>query len=135
MNQLLMRRSSIILLLLLLHSAIFSQGNREIKVLQKLDSIKNSDCISRHFADIYLATTKQAIGFFKDSPDATKNFIERLETSFSGYFFRSVDSFAQKKMIPEEWKDYFKDSSLSPLQYKLLGINAHINGDIWQALT
>jgi hypothetical protein len=36
--------------------------------------------------------------------------------------------------VPEVWKNYF-GGKYSPLQLKLIGANAHINGDIWQALT
>lgn len=116
------------------HLSGFSQSDAEKGLLQKLDAIQNGYNVSKHFAGLYFTTTQKAIGFFKDKPLETKNFIEKLETSFAALFFRSVDSFDQKKMIPDEWKGYFNDSSLSPLQYKLLGINAHINGDIWQAL-
>ncbi|NOT52088.1 MAG: hypothetical protein HOP10_12520 [Chitinophagaceae bacterium] len=124
-----------LLLFLFPNPAVFSQSGTEMELLQKLDSIQNTDCISKHFAGLYFTTTKEAIEFFRDNPAQTKNFIERLEISFAGFFFRSVDSFTQKKVIPMEWGSYFNNSSLSPLQYKLLGINAHINGDIWQALT
>jgi hypothetical protein len=34
-----------------------------------------------------------------------------------------------------EWKAYFADTGLQPIQYKLLGTNAHLNGGLWQALT
>lgn len=116
------------------HSSGFSQSDTEMELMRKLDSLQSSPGVPKYFAGLYFTTTQKAIGFFKDKPAETKNFIERLETSFAGFFFRSVDSFTQYKMVPVEWKDYFTDSSLSPLQYKLLGINAHINGDIWQAL-
>jgi hypothetical protein len=36
--------------------------------------------------------------------------------------------------IPYEWKAYYADNTSSNLRYVLFGINAHINGDIWQAL-
>lgn len=121
--------------LLLLQMQVFSQvRSSETALLQKLDSIRNSSCISRHFADLYFSTTKKAVEFSSNKPAAVKIFIERLETSFAALFFRSIDSFAKRSRIPGEWKNYFDHDSLSAIQYKLLGINAHINGDIWQAL-
>jgi hypothetical protein len=38
-------------------------------------------------------------------------------------------------VVPENWSTYFSDTSFSEAQYFLLGANAHINGDIWKALT
>ncbi len=109
-------------------------SNREIGLLQKLDSIKNTASVSRHFAGLYFNTTCKAIAFFLNKPEKERMFVQRLESSFADYFFRSVHAFAEGATVPQEWGCYFKDTSLSPLQYQLLGINAHINGDIWQAL-
>lgn len=109
-------------------------SNREIGLLQRLDSIKNSISVSRHFAGLYFNATSKAVGFFLSKPEKERLFIQKLETSFADYFFRSAHAFAEGATVPEEWETYFKDSTLSPLQYQLLGINAHINGDIWQAL-
>jgi len=123
------------LLFYFLSSAVYPQvSSRETGVLQKLDSIRNSASVSRHFAGLYFNTTSKAINFFLNKPEKERVFIQRLETSFADYFFRSVHAFAEGATVPEEWETYFKDTSLSPLQYQLLGINAHINGDIWQAL-
>lgn len=107
----------------------------EISLLQKLDSVQQSNSIARHFAGLYFETTVRAVDFFEQKGQKAKNFIERLETRFAGYFFRSAEAFHKGTTIPAEWRTYFSDTSLSPLQYQLLGINAHINGDIWQALT
>ena len=109
-------------------------SNGEIGLLQKLDSIRNSPSVSRHFAGLYFNTSSKAINFFLHKPEKERMFIQKLETSFADYFFRSANAFAEGTTVPEEWKAYFKDTSLTPLQYQLLGINAHINGDIWQAL-
>jgi|CXWL01.1.fsa_nt_gi hypothetical protein len=123
------------LLLYLLSSAAYPQvSNGEIGLLQKLDSIKNSSSVSRHFAGLYFNTTNKVVDFFLSKPEKERMFIQRLETSFADYFFRSAHAFAEGATVAEEWETYFKDTSLSPLQYQLLGINAHINGDIWRAL-
>lgn len=107
----------------------------ETALLQKLDSLKNCPSSSRHFADLYFNTTVKAVNYFLNRPRPEKNFIQQFETRFADLFFRSVDAHSRHLDIPREWKAYFTDTALSPLQYKLLGINAHINGDIWQAFT
>lgn len=128
-----------VLLLLMIRPASFSVlaqvSEGETALLHKLDSLKNSPSVSRHFANLYFNITSKAVDFFLNGTEQEKKFIQRLETRFAGFFFRSTEAYAHKATIPDEWKAYFADSSLSPLQYKLLGINAHINGDIWQALT
>src|SRR6202008_1980933 len=116
--------------------AIYSQvSDQEVMSLQKLDSIQQSRSPARHFAALYLETTGIAAEFFQHDTPSVKQFIQRLELRFASYFFRSVDAYHTGAMIPAEWQAYFSDTILSPLQYQLLGINAHINGDIWQALT
>jgi len=115
---------------------LFSQvSDQEILLLQKLDSIQQTSSPAKHFASLYLKTTGVAAEFFQHDKPEVKQFILRLESRFAGYFFRSVEAFHMGHTIPMEWQAYFSDTVLSPLQYQLLGINAHINGDIWQALT
>jgi hypothetical protein len=109
-------------------------SNEEVMLLRQLDSLRNREGISRHFAALYFTTTVQAARFFEFENESGKEFIRRMETRFAGLFFRAVNAYSQKENIPSVWYDYFRDS-LSPVQYRLLGINAHINGDIWQALT
>ena len=110
-------------------------SDAEIILLKKLDSIKNSPYISKYFAGLYFNTTIKAVNFFLHKDDEQKKLIERFETRFAGLFFKAAEAYSNNDSIPKEWEDYFSDSAFSPLGYKLLGINAHINGDIWQALT
>lgn len=111
----------------------FSQTNDKI-LLQRLDSVKCSSSIASYFASIYLTTTQNAIHFFSKYKEPVRASLQRLEDRFAEYFFRSAEACCEKKEIPAEWKEYYSNSFLSPLQYRLLGINAHINGDIWKAL-
>lgn len=104
-------------------------------LLQKLDSVRNSLSISRHFAGIYFETTIHAVHFFSEADIKTQSLMERMEKRFADYFFRSADAHESRGAIPAEWKAYYQDTTASSLRYVLYGINAHINGDIWQALT
>lgn len=107
----------------------------DIALLQKLDSIKKSQSVARHFAELYFSTTAKAANYFLNRSKKENDFIQRFETRFAEFFFRSTEAHTERSPIPRKWKAYFADTALSPLQYKLLGINAHINGDIWKVLT
>ena len=111
------------------------EGREDIVLLQKLDSIKKSQSVARHFAELYFNTTVKAIDHFSNRSKKENDFIQRFETRFAEFFFCSAEAHSRCIPIPREWKTYFADTALSPLQYKLLGINAHINGDIWKVLT
>ncbi|MBK5271642.1 MAG: hypothetical protein JJE22_11585 [Bacteroidia bacterium] len=124
-----------LLLLSLLYSfTCFSQTNDKV-LLQKLDSVNKSTSVASYFASLYLATTQNAIHFFSKYKQPVQQSFQRFENRFADYFFSSAEACYQKEEIPFEWNDYYSNASLSPLQYQLLGINAHINGDIWKALT
>ncbi len=115
---------------------VSAQVNRgDIGLLQKLDSIKKSESVARHFAEIYFSTTVKANDHFLNRSKKENDFIQRFEARFANFFFQSAEAHSQRSPVPREWKTYFADTALSPLQYQLLGINAHINGDIWQVLT
>ncbi|HWR33787.1 MAG TPA: DUF5995 family protein, partial [Chitinophagaceae bacterium] len=64
-----------------------------------------------------------------------EDFFSKLRTRVASYFIRSAEAFSQGTSIPVEWESCFSHAGLSPVQYKLPGVNAHINGDLWQALT
>ncbi|MBI5858847.1 MAG: hypothetical protein HZB42_14545 [Sphingobacteriales bacterium] len=106
----------------------------EINLLKQLDSIQNSNSVSKYFGSLYFKTTADAVNFFLEKENKEREFIHRFEIRFAAFFLRSAEAYRSGNSIPAEWESYYTDS-LSPLQYKLLGINAHINGDIWQALT
>lgn len=117
-------------------SAIRGQiSDGEDHLLKQLDSVSHSSSISKYFAGLYYHTTLNAKDFFASSDGMTRDFMQRLEVRFGNYFFDAVNSYESGKSVSSVWATYYADSSLSELQYLLLGINAHINGDIWKALT
>jgi hypothetical protein len=109
-------------------------SNPEMNLLTKLDSITKSSSVSRHFAGLYLETTVEAVIYFQQKDERQRQFIHRLEESFARYFFDAAEAFKKGEKPAPAWQAYYADTTLTPLQYELLGINAHINGDIWQAL-
>lgn len=109
-------------------------SDSEISLLKRLDSIAKSSSISSHFAKLYRETTVEAIFFFLNLDQKKRSFIQRLEHSFASYFFNAAEAYKKGERISPVWMAYYEKASLKPMQYELLGINAHINGDIWQAL-
>lgn len=116
-------------------SAWAQVSDAELTILKKLDSARNNSSVAKYFADLYFNTTVRAISFFSHREAQQKNLIVRFETRFADYFFKAAEAYHRHDTVPGEWETYFADSTFSPLQYKLFGINAHINGDIWKALT
>ena len=104
-------------------------------LVARLDSVTASAGIASHFAELYLQTTIAADLYIQTLPPAEGQLMKRLEQNFAEYFFRAIAASNTGNEIPGEWKNYFSGTDLSPLQLKLMGANAHINGDIWQALT
>ncbi len=105
-----------------------------IDLLLRLDSLSKTNSVSHHFAGLYRETTIAAINFFSARDERVQELFDRLETRFAGFFFRSAIAYNDKAPVDEVWKAYYSDSAASPLRYILHGINAHINGDICQAL-
>ncbi|MBN8675750.1 MAG: hypothetical protein J0L56_16575 [Chitinophagales bacterium] len=110
-------------------------SDNSVALLARLDSVRQSNSISKHFAAIYFETTIGAVNYFSRADERVQQLMERLELQFASYFFRAAEAYAQNEKIPPAWQAYYQDSSTSSLRYILYGINAHINGDIWQALT
>lgn len=110
-------------------------SHAEACLLRKLDSIGRSSSVSSYFAGLYFETTAHAIDFFANCDPAIQRSIERMELRFAQYFLDAADACEKKAPVPIAWKTYCEDSSASALRHTLLGINAHLNGDIWRALT
>jgi hypothetical protein len=106
----------------------------EIKLLHKLDSISKAPSVSRYFADIYFTAMVNAIRFFACTDDTARKNIRQMEMQFSNYFISSAEAYANKSSIRASWQAYYADTSASPVRHLLLGVNAHLNGDIWRAL-
>jgi hypothetical protein len=104
------------------------------EVLEQLDSLAQSNGPGRCFAELYVETTIEIEKQRAEMDSLSIVQISRLEKNFSGYFINACKKLAETNDTAEIWKAYFKSSGSSDLKRKLLGINAHINGDLWQAL-
>ena len=103
-------------------------------LITRLDSIRMSTGKASYFAELYLQTTMAAEMYIQTLPSEERQLMKKLEQNFASYFFRAVEADNSGNEVPDEWKNYFNGKQLSGLQRKLMGANAHINGDICQAL-
>lgn len=105
------------------------------QLLQQLDSIRNSQTPAKYFAGIYLSTTVKAIRFAEKRSPEDQKALTLFEKNFAGFFIDAVRAVSEQRTPPAVWAGYFMNDTVSPIRFQLLGINAHINGDLWQALT
>src|SRR6185503_1662603 len=105
-----------------------------VALTTRLDSVRMGSGNERHFGELYLQTTILVERYMEALPGEGKLLVKRLEESFADYFFKAIEANNNSDEVPAAWKNYFS-GNYSPLQLKLIGANAHINGDIWQALT
>ncbi len=133
--QVLMRRTGLIYSMKLIMIPASAQPSfTEKKLLQELDSASRASAPAKYFASIYLTTTEKAIRYYAADTSAQKQLILRFEDRFAGLYFSSAGNFIHHQPVADAWKNYYRDSLMPPVKYMLYGINAHINGDIWQAL-
>jgi hypothetical protein len=102
--------------------------------INAVDSVAKSNGPGSCFAQLYVKTTieieKQLIGLDTSSI----NQIRKLEKNFCFYFINACKGVGESNDTVSTWYSYFKNNNSTELKRKLFGINAHINGDLWQAL-
>ena len=86
------------------------------------------------FATLYSKTMQQIETQLQSMDTSAVELIRKLELNFSVYFTRACRQMEYTNSLDKNWEAYFKTGNLSSMQLKLLGINAHINGDLWKAL-
>ena len=63
-----------------------------------------------------------------------RQFITKFDENFSRYFLEAVAADKMHSLSQASpWYFYFSHPELKSWQLKLIGINTHINGDMWQA--
>ncbi|MGG9971979.1 DUF5995 family protein [Ferruginibacter sp. SUN002] len=103
-------------------------------VIDSLEKIGNTQTPSKHFAKLYrqsiLYTNKQLL----TKPDSVRRFIIGFENSFASFFFKAHQNYIDRKEQSPVWEKYYSNKNFSELQFQFIGINAHINGDMGEAL-
>jgi len=130
------KRISLLITILFVAVAGRAQYNcATLCVLARLDSIRQSPSVSQYFSSIYFDVVESAIPYLSKADTNVQCMMDRMEKRFADYFFRSAEAYQEKNAVSPEWETYYADTNAPTLRYILYGINAHINGDIWQALT
>src|SRR5262245_3398488 len=102
---------------------------------ERLDGLTAGQEHRREFLGTYQRTTiavGKAIrdGIFEDGP-----WVEAWDVVFADFYLAALDADLAGGRVPRPWRLAFDaPASLNPLQHVLLGINAHINYDLPQAL-
>ncbi len=64
--------------------------------------------------------------------------MKKLDVLFAEKYFRPLKAFLKRKKIPSPWQNYFKicktTKNYPPIFYLLIGINCHINSDLYECL-
>jgi|GEM_PF-3043100 len=126
----------LLILLILLHGTSYSQ-QRSYPFIQlyQLDSLSYSPNISRHFGYLYFEFLKLVEAKLEKADTSTRRYIRHFEQVFAQFYIDACHAFVEGKDIKiPAWRAYFEDTTLSRGQYYLLGANAHLNGQLAEAI-
>jgi Family of unknown function (DUF5995) len=90
------------------------------------------------FARLYRQVTEGVDAELAGRTFEDRRFLERLDLCFAGLFFSALDAYERDRATtPSAWVPLFEQRSrrgVTPLQFALAGMNAHINRDLPVAL-
>ena len=90
------------------------------------------------FARLYRQVTEGVDAELAGQTFEDGRFLERLDVCFAGLFFSALDAYERDRAsAPSAWVPLFEQRSrrgVTPLQFALAGMNAHINRDLPVAL-
>ena len=90
------------------------------------------------FARLYREVTEGVNAELATTSYEDGRFTERLDVCFAGLFFSALDAYGRDRAsVPPAWAPLFEQRSrpgITPLQFALAGMNAHINRDLPVAL-
>src|SRR5688572_17977073 len=118
------------------HSGIVAQNlTYPFYELYQLDSLASSPGIARHFGKLYGDFLRLVESRLENADTSTTRLLRHFESVFSRFYIDAAYEHHNKKPISHpSWKKYFEDSTLAPAQYYLLGANAHLNGQLSEAI-
>ncbi|NJC74283.1 hypothetical protein HC031_31895 [Planosporangium thailandense] len=103
-----------------------------------LDRLRAADDPRRFFHATYLRTTVAVAEAIDRSLFADPAWLERLDVEFADLYLRALDADRAGGPVPAPWRLAFAATRgrrrLAPVHHVLLGMNAHINYDLPQAL-
>ncbi len=103
-------------------------------ILDSLQNIIKENDQSKYFASVYCNAVRKTNEQAYTKKEAVRKFVFDFEASFSHFFLEAHRLHKTGGPMLDNWKPYYAADSLNELQYMIIGINAHINGDFWKAL-
>jgi hypothetical protein len=120
---------------LLLYSCVFfAWAQLPYSVNDSLYRMAQQQNISQHFSLLYYQSTCAADAYTKQQATPAIKFLTRFKEKFAAYFFSAANNYLQQKQQTFCWQHYYSSPGFTPFQYYFLGMNAHINGDMWEAI-
>lgn len=103
--------------------------------LYQLDSIGRSNSIGSYFGELYFEFLKLVEKKLSGADTVTERLVRNFEIVFARFFIDACIAYKDHQPIPlPAWRNYFTDTTLQPIQYELLGANAHLNGGLAEAI-
>lgn len=97
---------------------------------KKLEYYSRQSGIERHFAGLYVQAEMVLEEALKKSDSAFASFVHRFSENFTDKYIAACECFQKNDSIPLVWQTYFSDTNANPYALWVMGINAHINGDM-----
>lgn len=111
-----------------------AQQKYNAALLDTLQQIAASNTPAKYFAQLYYNTIAATNTYAATKPDSVRDFIFGFESLFAPAFFNSFQNCINHLPQNYGWQQYYADTALTALQYHFIGMNAHINGDMWRCL-
>ena len=107
------------------------------RMQQRLDTLPPERASRRPFLSTYLRTTEAVGAALRDGLFEDPDWVERWDVAFAEFYLDAYDAdrTEDRSRLPRPWRLAFDaPPELPALRHVLLGINAHINYDLPQAL-
>lgn len=103
---------------------------------ERLDGLPAEEEQLREFLGTYRRTTAAVGAALSEKVFEDPEWVERWDVAFAGLYLSALDAhLTGEAAVPRPWRLAFgAPATLPPLRHVLLGINAHINYDLPQAL-
>jgi hypothetical protein len=115
-----------------------TEGPLDTLVARMRADLAGLDDPRRHFHGVYLRTTEAIGAEIERGGFADPDWVRRWDIAFADLYLDALDADRSARAVSQPWRVAFdaarERADLPPLQHVLLGLNAHINYDLPQAL-
>ncbi len=112
-----------------------SPENPSFKFIRQIDSISKTKSKAQPFAFVYIKSMENISRQMQTMDSSIQNFVIRFEAAFADYFLDACIDFEKETLSQQSyWHCFFNAQQIPWWKRVLLGVNVHVNADIWQAL-